>query len=105
MSRKVYIEAEVRVLVPVTVKVKFLVRADEDANVERAITQFLKGKEYKKADVEFSDVKVLQIATEDAKDVPADNLGDVLNEAINENLNTPALNGKLLEAKVIDSSN
>ena len=54
-GRKVNVEAELIVMVPVRVKADILVRADVDANVEYAIKQYFKGKKgrkYTKADVE-----------------------------------------------------
>ena len=52
MSRKVYVKARVKTLVPVVSEIGLIVRADDDANIEKAIKAHLRGKQYDRADVE-----------------------------------------------------
>lgn len=54
--RKVYIEGEATVMVPVRVKFSMLVRADHDASIDKAVKLASKGERYAKADVEQLDV-------------------------------------------------
>jgi hypothetical protein len=52
MSRKVYVKARIKTLVPVVSEIGLIVRADDDASIEKAIKAHLRGKRYGKADVE-----------------------------------------------------
>ena len=52
MSRKVYVKVRVKTLVPVVSDIHLIVRADDDANIEKAIKAHLRGRRYEKADVE-----------------------------------------------------
>jgi hypothetical protein len=67
--RKLNIEVEAVVALPVKVKLGLLVRADDDANLETVIKQFAKGNlRTNKADVE--DVEIVAVEYQD--DVDAD---------------------------------
>lgn len=104
MSRKVYVEAEVEVLVPVKVKVEFAVNSDEDANHTTAIKRFLAGKTYSKADVTFGNLTVTGFGSTPISTGEDADLGEDLTEAVNEYLNGgDGFKSKLLDAKVIDS--
>lgn len=106
MSRKVYIEADVIVNVPVKVRIHRVVHADEDANIEKAVRDSLKGKTHGKADV-YDDAgeqsEIIEInGTEppaDDYEEPSDHLPYAVDELIEAN------KGRLVEGsfKVIDS--
>ena len=49
---KSYVEVDACVMVPVKVRVHMTLRTDNDADLEKAVKRFSKGKSYKKADVE-----------------------------------------------------
>lgn len=67
--RKLNIEVEAVVALPVKVKLSLLVRADDDANLETIIKQFAKGNlRTSKADIE--DVQIVAVEFHD--DVDAD---------------------------------
>lgn len=61
MSRKVYVDAEVEVPVIAKVKVRLIVRADDDADVDRAVELWAKGKFYGKADVERNESEIIAV--------------------------------------------
>lgn len=50
--RKVSLEIEATVLIPVKVLLDVETRADEGANMEQAVRRYLRGQPYSKADVE-----------------------------------------------------
>ncbi len=65
--RKLNIEVEAVVMLPVNVKLGLLVRADDDAGVDRIVKQFAKGNlRTSKADVE--DVEIEAAEVEDGLD-------------------------------------
>ena len=67
--RKVYIEGEATVNVPVKVKFSMTVRADEDASIAKALKLASQIKQYAKADVEDLNVdEVLEIGGYDGTD-------------------------------------
>src|SRR5579859_3010634 len=59
--RKAYIEAEVEVPVTVRVKVSLIVRADEGADVHKAIESWAKGKRSSMADVERNESDIVAV--------------------------------------------
>jgi len=59
--KKVYVEAEVLVNVPVTAKVKFIINADEDADIGKAIAKLSQNKKYSKADIEIDEIDVVGV--------------------------------------------
>ena len=98
--RKVYIDAEVEVPVTVKVKARLIVRADEDADVDRAVRQWAKGKQYAKADVELNGQEIVAVDGIDYWD-DYTTLGDWLEEAVENRLQ--AGKARLLDAEVTDS--
>ena len=65
--RKLNIEVEALVLLPVKVKLDLLVRADDDANLDRIIKQFAQGKlRTSKADIE--DISIEAVEFDDGVD-------------------------------------
>lgn len=89
MSRKVYIEADVIVNVPVKVRIHRIVRADEDANLHSALKADLRKKTYSKADVEADPSEESEIIEVNGSEPPSDDytdpsdcLPDVVNELI-----------------------
>ena len=98
--RKVYIDAEVEVAVTVKVKARLIVRADEDADVDRAVRQWGKGKEYPKADVELNGQEIVAVDGIDHWD-DYTALGDWLEEAVENRLEAGKV--KLLDAEGTDS--
>ena len=105
--RKVYIEIEATVLVPVRVKGSIIVRADEDADIDKAVERWTKGKPYGKADIEEDPgekFQILRIGDQDSAPPPDDyeTNDDLLHTAAGEALHQ----GKgvtLHESHVIDS--
>lgn len=62
-------------LVPVKVRGSVIVRADEDADIDRAFKCWTRAKEYRKADIEEDpgkNFKILRIGNEDATVLPGD---------------------------------
>lgn len=53
---KAYVEVEALVNLPVKVRIALTLRTDNDADIEKAVKKFSKGKRYKKADVEDSSI-------------------------------------------------
>lgn len=94
MSRKVYIEGEATILVPVKVKFSCTVRADEDANIDKALKAASQQKRYSKADVEDLDVdEIIDVnGYEDPDDFEA---------GVQETLENSAFT--IISSKVIDS--
>lgn len=69
--RKLNIEVEAVVALPVKVKLGLLVRADEDANLEAVIKQFARGKlRTSKADVEDVEIEAVQFHDDVDADEP-----------------------------------
>lgn len=67
--RKVYIEGEATVNVPVKVKFSMTVRADDDASIDKAVKLASQVKKYAKADVEDLDVdEILEVGGYDGTD-------------------------------------
>lgn len=98
--RKVYIDADVEVPVTVKVKARLILRADEDADVDRAVRQWAKGKKYAKADVELNDQEILAVdGIDHGDDYTA--TGDWLEEAVEKRLEAGKV--KLLVAVATDS--
>ena len=78
--RKVNIELEGTVLIPVKFRADLLIRADDDASIEKAIRFWANGKQYPKADVEDTSLlDVLEIGGEPVEDF---NLGQALSVAL-----------------------
>lgn len=98
--RKVYVEAEVEVPVTVKVKVGLIVRADDDANVDKAVQQWAKGKTYGKADVERNECEILAVEDIDHGD-DYTTAEDWLVEAVEAKLDGGAC--KLVNSEVTDS--
>jgi len=68
-DRKVYLEGEATVMLPVRVKFFMTIRADYDANITKAVKRASQGKEYAKADVEDLDVdEILEVGGYDGSD-------------------------------------
>jgi hypothetical protein len=98
--RKVYIEAEVEVPVMVRVQVSLIVRADDGADVDRAIELWAKGKRYGKADVERHESEIVAVDGIDH----ADNYTtceDWLTEAVEAKLDGGGC--KVVKSEVTDS--
>jgi len=98
--RKVYLDAEVEVPVTVKVKARLILRADDDANVDRAVRQWAKGKNYPKAEVEVNEQEILAVDGIDRWD-DYTAVGDWLEEAVEKRLEAGKV--KLLDAVVTDS--
>jgi hypothetical protein len=78
--RKVNIELEGTVSISVKFRADLLIRADDDASIEKAIRFWANGKKYPKADVEdISLLDVLEIGGEPVEDF---NLGQALSAAL-----------------------
>jgi hypothetical protein len=72
MSRKVYVKARVRTLVPVVSEIALIVRADDDASIEKAVKAHLRGRRYDKADVENDPGESLEVIEINNTEPPAD---------------------------------
>lgn len=98
--RKVYVEAEVEVTVTVRVKASLIVRADEGADVHKAVESWAKGKRYSKADVEQNESEIVAVDGIDHSDdyTTAD---DWLTEAVEAKLDGGGC--KLVNAEITDS--
>jgi hypothetical protein len=72
MSRMVYVKARVRTLVPVVCEIALIVRADDDASIEKAVKAHLRGKRYGRADVEQDPGEGLEIMEINNAEPPAD---------------------------------
>lgn len=98
--RKVYIEAEVEVPVMVRVKASLIVRADEGADVDKAVELWAKGKRYSKADVERHESEIVAVDGIDHFD-DYTTCEDWLTEAVEKKLDGGGC--KLVKSEVIDS--
>lgn len=104
MSRKVYVKARVRMLVPVVSEFGLIVRADDDASIERAVKAHLRGRRYDKADVEEDPGENLDIIEINNAEPPADDYtepSDHLPYAVQELIE--AGKATLLSVEVTDS--
>jgi len=98
--RKVYIEAELEVPVMVRVKTSLIVRADDGADVDKAIELWAKGKSYSKADVERDESEIVAVdGIDHADDYTTSE--DWLAEAVEKKLDAGRC--KLVKSEVIDS--
>lgn len=105
MSRKVYVKARVKTLVPVVSGIALIVRADEDASIEKAVKAHLRGRRYDKADVEQDpsavEAEIIEInnaePNSDDYDEPSDRLPYAVSELIEAGMAT------LLSVEVTDS--
>jgi len=71
-DRKVYLEGEATVMLPVRVKFSMIIRADYDASITKAVKLASQGKGYAKADVEDLDVdEILEVGGYDGSDLDA----------------------------------
>jgi hypothetical protein len=70
--RKVYVKVRVKTLVPVVSDIRLIVRADDDANIEKAIKCHLRGRRYDKADVEEGPGENLEVIEINNAEPPAD---------------------------------
>lgn len=94
MTRKVSIEGEAIVNVPVKVKFSMLLRADNDASIDKALKLASQQKQYAKADVEMLDVdEILEVGNYDGT--------DELDAAVQEALEYGQF--KVLKSEVTDS--
>lgn len=60
--KKIYVESEVLVNIPITAKVKFIINADEDVDgkvIVKAINRFSQKKNYSKADIQIDEVDII----------------------------------------------
>jgi hypothetical protein len=104
MSRKVYVKARVKTLVPVVCEIGLVVRADEDAHIEKAIKSYLRGRQYDKADVEGDPGEGLEVTEINNVEPPADDYtepSDHLPYAVEELIE--AGKATLLSLEVTDS--
>ena len=62
--RKVYADVDLTVLLPVRIKGHIIVRANEGANVGRAIRQLIANKRCTTADLELAELNVVQLGDE-----------------------------------------
>lgn len=98
--RKVYIEVEVEVPVTVRVRATLIVRADDGADVDKAIEWWAKGKTYGKADVERQESEIVAVDGIDHADDYTTCEG-WLTEAIEKKLDGGGC--KVVSTNVIDS--
>lgn len=64
--RKVNVEVEGSVLISVRFKAELLIRADQDASIDKAIRTWANGKNYPKADIEDATLaEVLEVGGDD----------------------------------------
>jgi hypothetical protein len=109
MSRKVYLEAEGTLLVPVKAKFSLIVRADEGAAIDRNLERWAKGEKIASTlDIgEISDVKVVAVGDNALgnEDSDAYDAEEALNMAVEAILEAPVkINSlKLANVEVIDS--
>lgn len=102
--RKVSVEAEIEIEVPVRVKVEFLIRADDDANIDHVLSNWNNGQRSTKADIE--NVTVENVVTIGEKflneglDVIADGIAGNTEDLFNSTTNK---RGIILSARVTDS--
>jgi len=83
--RKVYIEGEATVMVPVRVKFSMLIRADHDASINKAVKLASQGKTYGKADVEQIDVdSIIDINGYGDEENAADELDAAVQDALEQ---------------------
>jgi hypothetical protein len=107
--RKVDLEVEATVLIPVKVLLDVTVRADDDANIEDALKRYSQGRKptthrARKADVEeVSVVQVLQIGQEQLDDPSEVGLGYSISDALSEALEYGGTKFELGKMKVCDS--
>jgi hypothetical protein len=67
--RKVNVEVEGSLLISVKFKADLLIRADQDASIEKAIRTWANGKHYPKADVEDTNLaEVLEVGGKPVED-------------------------------------
>lgn len=77
--KKVYIEGDALVSVPVKVRFSMLLNADEDCNIEKAVQAFVRGRDYGKADCE----ELALVHISEVNEGPANvELTDVVDEMI-----------------------
>jgi hypothetical protein len=100
MSRKVYIDAEVIVSIPVKVKVGLIVHADATAAVGKVVKQWAKGKRARDADVTVNEMEVLAVGKHDQWDDYTD-VRDWLSAEVQDRLDSGHM--QLLKAEVTDS--
>lgn len=98
--RKVYIEAEVEVPVVVRVKASLIVRADDGADVDKAVECWAKEKRYSKADVERHESEIVAVDGIDHAD-DYTTTEDWLTEAVEKKLDGGGF--KLVKSEVMDS--
>ena len=83
MSRKVYLEGEATVMLPVRVKFSMMLRADNDASINKAVKLASQGKRYAKADVEQLDVdEIIDLNGYGDEENPADELDAAVQDAL-----------------------
>lgn len=100
--KKINVEAEVVILMPIKVKVEMLIRADEDVNVNTAIKRYLNGRGYTKADVESADVThIIDIGGDSIH--PDEDVDDVLSQALNKHISEQGEGMTLRSFRVTDS--
>ena len=94
MTRKIYIEAEVEIPIIVRCKAKLMFRADDNANIERALKRAAEGTTYDKADLELAEVEeILEVGHRHEEEDWELALGDVLDHG----------GFKVLKSEVTDS--
>ncbi len=98
--RKVYIEVEVEVPVTVRAKASLIVRADDGADVYKAVESWAKGKSYSKADVERHESEIVAVDGIDHSD-DYTTCEDWLTEAVERKLDAGGC--KLVKSEVTDS--
>jgi hypothetical protein len=100
MSRKVYIDAEVIVSMPVKAKVSLIVHADDTAAVGKVVKQWAKGKRVSEAEVTVNEMEVLAVGKHNQWDDYTD-VSDWLAAELQDRLNDGQM--ELLKAEVTDS--
>lgn len=106
MSRKVYFDAEVEILVPVRLKGEFMIRADEDddVNFHEIIKRWSQQRLHPRGEVEASgdQFTITKIGAETiAPGTGLDDLGEAIEEQARAGLETVKFN--MIFAKVVDS--
>lgn len=92
--RIVHVEIEGSVLISVRFKADLVIRADDDASIEKAIRTWANGKYYPKADVEDASLtEVMEIAGEPIEDF---DLGMAVSNALESGLGGIGVNDYLV---------
>jgi hypothetical protein len=82
--RLINVEIEGAVLVSVKFRADLLIRADDDASIEKAIRSWANGRHYSKADVE--DASLMEVLEVGGKPVEEFDLGEAVSAALESGL-------------------